>query len=221
MITAPTAWHFMPCSLFLTLVILGCSSKAAPQRGHLMNLDEAGKRLAELAQQPLRPYSTRDFGREQFSEARSVVIQNDESMTRSIEIVESLRSELGPGLVVFIGCNYSLKQPPEPGNEIVVGLGKDQFDILRIAATDAANYDMSTEDLIKKLLEYDKKYGIEILQAGTDTVLFRLKSLPTNVRAFSEDVYKFCPDIVDQGVETIDALQKIVAEEKMVALWWD
>jgi len=187
-----------------------------------MNLNEAGKRLAEIAQQPLRPYSTRDFGREQFVEARSVVIEDDLSIQRSLNIVDSLRSELGPGLVAFVGCtHHSLKRPREPGNEIVVGLGKDQFDILRIAATDAANYDISTEDLIKKLIEYDNKYGIEILQAGTDTVLFRLKSLPTNVRAFSEDVYQFCPDIVDQGVETIDALQKIVAEEKMVALWWD
>ena len=63
---------------------------------------------------------------------------------------------------------------PAEGVEVVVGPGKRQFDILRIAASDAANYDMETEDLIKVLEKWDRLYGIDIVAAETDTIQLTL-----------------------------------------------
>lgn len=103
----------------------------------------------------------------------------------------------------------------------MVASGDSQFDILRIAQSDAVNYDMMTEDLVRKLQEYDSKYGIDIFHAETDTIEFRFRSVPKDLSTFCSDLYKFCPDIVDQGVGTVQELEQEVAKTGTVFLWWD
>ncbi len=61
---------------------------------------------------------------------------------------------------------------------------------------------------------------IDIVRAETDTVVFGLVNVPRDLAAFAEDLYKFCPDIVDQGAGSIEALQENVAGGR-VLLWWD
>lgn len=186
-----------------------------------MDLEAAAKRLADLSGETLRPFATRDFGREPYEEARSVVPHEDEAMGRAIAILKELRPELDQGVVAFIGTNKSLADDAEQGTEIIVGPGRDQFDILRLAQSDAANYDLGTEDLIRKLQKYDKQFGIEILQADTDFILLELLSMPDDMQAFCQDVYDFCPDIVDQGVETLEALEEAIVDSQMIGFWWD
>ncbi|KON98585.1 hypothetical protein AM501_17410 [Aneurinibacillus migulanus] len=105
--------------------------------------------------------------------------------------------------------------------EVVLGKGESQFDILRIAETDACNYDMMTEELIEKLQEYDRAFGIDITQAETDTVQFFLKNEPEDWKWFCKDLYDFCPDIVDQGCGNLEVLESEIKKRKAVFLWWD
>jgi hypothetical protein len=105
--------------------------------------------------------------------------------------------------------------------EIVIGPGSDQFDILRLARSDAINYGMGTEDLIRKLRGYDATVGLDILQANTDTVVSQLSRLPADPDAFVADVYTFCPDIVDQGTGTVAALRDEIQRTRVLFLWWD
>jgi hypothetical protein len=183
-----------------------------------MTLDAAGARLSEIAGEPLRPHSTQDFGREPYAEARSVVVPK----TRSREVLEEMRRELGPSLIAFIGTTRWLgDERHDEAEEIVVAKGDSQFDILRVAQSDAVNYGKETEDLIRKLTEYDRAYGIDIFHAETDTIEFRLTRLPDDLRRFSRDLYEFCPDIVDQGVETVEALEQEIRRTGEVYLWWD
>lgn len=184
---------------------------------NLVDLDAAATRLAEFAGKPVRNFSTRDFGREKLVAARSVVVSEENAEL----ILAKLRHDLGPGLIAFIGCTKSHAENSEPGSEIVLAKGTDQFEILRVAASDAINFDMTTEDIIKKLKEYDASYGIDIFHAETDTIEFRFKRMPDDLPAFCKDLYKFCPDIVDQGLETVDNLEQTIRETEMVLLWWD
>ena len=39
--------------------------------------------------------------------------------------------------------------------------------------------------------------------------------------AFAREVYAFCPDVVDQGTETVEALAAEMKQENTVYLWWD
>ncbi len=182
-----------------------------------MTFDQAVSRLSQLSGKPIRPYATRDFGRDQNMDARSVVV-SAENATR---LLTELRRDLGPGVLAFIGCTRSLAQGAEKGSEVVVATGANQFDILRVAQSDAVNYDMDTEDLVRKLQEYDAKYGIDIFHAETDTIEFTFRSFPEDLRGFCNDLYEFCPDIVDQGVGSIEGLEAELTTLGSVFLWWD
>lgn len=183
-----------------------------------MNLDSAAKRLSEISGSPIRNYSTRDFDRERNPDARSVVVPK----AKARQVLQHVRSELGPGLIAFVGTSRWLgDEKHADGEEIVLAKGDSQFDILRVAQSDAVNYGMVTDDLIKKLTEYDRNHGIDIFHAETDTIEFRFSKLPVDVPGFCKDLYKFCPDIVDQGVGTVEALESEIRRTKEVFLWWD
>lgn len=205
-------------AILVFLTVSGCSRQSTSlPHGKAMNLDTASSRLAELARRPLRQFATRDFGRDRNSEAKSVVVSNEEAQA----LVTEIRAELGPGLLAFVGCTRSLADPPDKGTEVVVARGNSQVDILRVAQSDAINYDMETEDLIRKLQEYHSKYGIDIFHAETDTIEFRFTTMPSDLAEFCNDLYEFCPDIVDQGLGTVEELQNEIAKTGTVFLWWD
>jgi hypothetical protein len=183
-----------------------------------MNLDAAAKRLSEISGSPIRNYSTRDFGRERNPDARSIVVPK----AKARQVLQRLRSELGPRLIAFIGTSRWLgDENHADAEEIVVANGDSQFDILRVAQSDAINYGMTTDDLIKKLTSYDRNYSIDIFRAETDTIEFRFSKLPADLPGFCTDLYRFCPDIVDQGVGTVEALETEIRRTQEVFLWWD
>lgn len=181
------------------------------------SLDDAAFYLTKVTGRPSRPFSTRDFGREEFPGARSVLVDD----AKSEQMLGKIRSHLGPGLVAFIGTRTSHAKPKPKGVELVVGPGTSQFDILRIAASDAVNFNKETEDLIRQIQLWDKAYGIDIFQAETDTIQFRFIKIPADLKKFAEEAYEFCPDIVDQGVGSIDELAKSIGSTGKLLLWWD
>lgn len=202
-----------PFVLF-ALSAASCTSTAATP---VHTLESASELLAHESGQMIRDFSTRDFGRDKYYGARSVVVPEDQA----IGLLNRVRARLGPGLVAFIGTQNSLADPPAVGVEVVVAPGQSQFDILRVAASDAVNYGMETEDLVRELQSWDQEFGIDIYAAQTDVIQLRLKHMPKNLRQFASRVYDFCPDIVDQGTETISMLERAISETREVFLWWD
>ena len=181
-------------------------------------LDRAASRLAEFSGRPLRGHSTFDFGRDRDSGARSVIVAKDVAEG----LLKRIRAQLPERVIAFIGTTKWLGDEKHDGVELVVANGHSQFDILRVARSDAVNYGMETEDLVAKLVEYDEAYGIDIFQAETDTIQFTLRRPPDPLSPFCSDLYEFCPDIVDQGCATIEALEEeIAASAGRVFLWWD
>ena len=123
--------------------------------------------------------------------------------------------------MAFIGTTQWLGEEKHDGVEVVLGKGKDQFDIVRLARTDACNYDLFAEDIIQRLEKYHHSFGIDIFHAETDTIEFDLIGFPTDLAAFAKDLFDFCPDIVLQGVGTVEALEEAIADTGKVYLWWD
>jgi hypothetical protein len=173
--------------------------------------------LEKEAGEKSRTFSTRDFGRENFKGPHSVLVSDD----RAEALLWRIRSQMPRGVVAFIGTERSLAKPRAEGTELVVAEAKSQFDILRIAASDAVNYGKETEDLVRTLQSWDEKYGIDIYAAQTDAIRLKLKSLPKDMKSFANEVYEFCPDIVDQGVGDVEKLAAEIAATKAVYLWWD
>jgi hypothetical protein len=177
--------------------------------------------LARHAKTAVRPYSTFDFGRARYSGAASAIINGDALAVETK--LRRLRRDLPAGWVAYLGTTRFLGDEtwPDGSVELVVAPGSAPMDILRIARTDAVNYGLMTEALILALSEWDRAWGVDILHAETDTIELALTRMPKDLPAFARDVYELCPDAVDQGAGTIEALEREIASRRRVYLWWD
>lgn len=180
-------------------------------------MDDAVELLRTIGDGDVRRYCCYDFGRLRDDAAVSVIVPE----ARARELLPTVRSQLGPGFVTYIGTTRWLGDDRPDGVEVVIGPGNSQFDILRLARSDAINYGMESEDLIQKLQEYHEQVGIDIIHAETDTIEVRLLREPEDISAFARDVYEFCPDIVDQGVGSVSALEESIGRDRQLYLWWD
>lgn len=172
----------------------------------------------------LRGYSTRDFGREQHPACVSVVIAGGEPLAEdgAIATLKQVRAALPAGTVAWLGTTRWLGAEKNRGLvELAIGEGSSQLDAVRHAASDAVNYDLGTEDLVKRLARYHERYRIDVLHAETDTIEFDVCGEVDDWAAFAADLYEFCPDIVDQGVGSVEELREALIDTGRVYLWWD
>jgi hypothetical protein len=201
-------------------VAAGCGKEEGATEVRIPKIDSvsaAREVLSAALHVQTRPYSTYEFGRAKDPNAVSFVIDQE----RAAEVLPRIRASLGPGLIAFLGTTRWLVDEQHEGVEVVVAQGASQFDILRTARSNAFNCDMGTGDLIRRLRKYDREHGIDIFQAETDTIQFRLKAMPADPAGFARDLYAFCPDTVDQGVGSVAALEAEFTRKKTVFLWWD
>ena len=193
------------------------SSTPAPAQPERDLLLVAGEMLALVSGATLRPFHTVDFGRQKVPGTYSVLVP--ESGAR--HLITRLRIRFPPGFIAFMGSSRFLDDPSIQGMvELVVARGETQFDALRLAQTEPVNHGLGTEDVIARLQKYDRSFGVEVFQAETDSVLFKLGRLPGNLRAFCNDLHAFCPDTVEEGGEEIYA-SGLVESGGWVGLWWD
>ncbi|MDJ0910688.1 MAG: DUF4253 domain-containing protein [Woeseiaceae bacterium] len=173
------------------------------------------ERLSGLAS---RDYMTFDFGRERDSSAVSVVVAESQAM----ELVGQIRAELPDGFIAFAGTYLWLgDEVHERKIEVVIAEGRNQYDILRLARSDAVNHGMMTEDLIAWFQAREEEIEIDIWQASTDLIQATVLSGPKDMDSFVDDLYAFCPDIVDQGSGNKDDIRAMVGGYSMLYLWWD
>lgn len=218
--TAVKTKHSSVWLLLLAVVIVACKPEAATPRA--MAVAPSREALSGLLEsesgKTVRPYMTYDFGRARDSRGISVVASKDDAFA----LVERLRPRVPSGWLVFAGMDRWLGgEDHHEDVEVANGPGNDQFDVLRLARSDAVNYGMETEDLVRRLKVYDSSIGLTILQANTDTVVSRMTRLPADVPAFAAEIYELCPDVVDQGVGSVEALAAELARSRVLYLWWD
>lgn len=167
-------------------------------------------------------------------------------------LVEDLRPRLAPfgcvPLVVatsrmdaarFLG-DASLVDQEGPDHLLGVVRASDPLEVVRLVATNGTNYDVMPEDVVRKFVEWRQGCRYQIVGAGFDWASLRFETLPENLSAFAEEIYDFCPDVLDQGIvvpladdmdiedieeafdeQTTDDLARYLEREKRLFLWWD
>ncbi len=78
------------------------------------------------------------------------------------------------------------------------------LDQIKQSQTNGINYDVTTEDILKKLENWDQRFGITISDVSYDQVTVSFQRLPDNLLEMAQEIYEFCPDIIDQGFGCMD-----------------
>jgi hypothetical protein len=148
--------------------------------------------------------------------APGIVISVPEDKTD--HILSSLRQKLFPlkYMPFVVEMNEGLKI-----DKIGIIKGTDQYEILRIMHTDGDDYDISNQDVIDRLKEWEINSPFVILGADSYWVEIEFKILPKDLKAFVEEVYDFCPDAVDQGPGSTAELVNEIQKTRKLFLWWD
>ena len=145
-----------------------------------------------------------------------IVISSPQSKVEQVRV--SLRNKLLPWkyMVFLVEVNEGTRIA-----RIGIIKGTDQFEILNIMQTNGEPDDITHDDVIEKLREWDKLYPFEIIGAENEWVELEFKKLPRDVKAFAEDVYGFSPDTIDNGAGTINDLIAELKQTRRVTLWWE
>jgi hypothetical protein len=166
------------------------------------DIDEAAAALTKLTGSPFRNYSTYDYGRRQDERCRSVIVRSEEDAS---VYPPKIRARLPLGLVCYVGTQeWRDGSDHGDGTEVVIGPGADQFDYMRLARTRGWTTGVGTEVLIRRMTNLHVQYGIEIVQAEADTVIFRWTRPPWDYTRLSKDMLEVCPDLLGPFSRIVD-----------------
>ncbi|MEK7433270.1 MAG: DUF4253 domain-containing protein [Cyanobacteriota bacterium] len=112
--------------------------------------------------------------------------------------------------------NYSY----ETYYDLAIIKANDQFDIIKLVKTEAGNYDYNTEQIIEKIISWEKYSRIQLTVVEHDRVEGYLLDKPKNVKNFANEIYEFAPDVVEQGTQTKKELINEL-NSGYFWLWWD
>jgi len=143
----------------------------------------------------------------------------DVSQGDAFATVRRLRQVLGPGYRVFVSeQHFGIKGQRD---QLSILRGTDPYSMLRVMGTNGWNYNISPDSIIVRLQRWDAAFGLDLQGVGFDWLEAEFRRLPSDMMAFAKEVYEFCPDVVDQGTETVEALAQEMRRSKRLYLWWD
>ena len=97
----------------------------------------------------------------------------------------------------------------------------DPFEILRLVGTNGANYGIGSDSIVAWLRALGRDQPFVLTGIGFDWVEGRFTTDLRDAAALARRFYSFCPDIVDQGTETIAALVDELRRSRHLYCWWD
>ncbi|RHW43338.1 DUF4253 domain-containing protein [Neobacillus notoginsengisoli] len=181
--------------------------------------EEVIDRIKEVAATSLQPLEISDlYNYDKKTTVGLSFLTLEEKAERLVVDLQSHIKQLG--YLAFINeRNY------KQGSKSKIGIikGNDQFELLKILQTNGDNYDISNDDVILKLKQWNNRYPFIIIGADFDWVEAKFTVLPLDreIKSFAKEMYEFCPDVVDQGTGSIEELIEEMKETNKLYLWWD
>ena len=105
--------------------------------------------------------------------------------------------------------------------DLAVIAGTDQYDILRVVNTEAPNYDLTNDEIVGALKQWEADVEFRIKTADEDRVEADILQMPDNVEAFAIKIYDLSPDTVYQGAGSLEAVVTDIKEDEYFWMWWD
>jgi hypothetical protein len=88
----------------------------------------------------------------------------------------------------------------------------------------AANHEVEPALHVAMLKHWHDRFGADLVGLGRDVIELSVSRPPTDpaeVLAVAEQQYWYCPDVVDQGVGTLDGLMEAQVRGRGWYFWWD
>ena len=105
--------------------------------------------------------------------------------------------------------------------DIIIIEGSDPFKIIEQIGTNGVNYDVYNTDIIRQLKAWDAEVDFKFIVIDVARIHAYMNTLPNDLTKFTEDVYEFCPDVIDQGYSEMEEMMSDYKENKYFWLWWD
>jgi hypothetical protein len=206
-------WFALACGLVAVLAS-GCAQAQTPQPQDLALARQAG--FADSIVNVLFRHGS-DLRRLQDVSGRPVAgVTVAVPDSRVKEAVRALQTALGGAHVVFKSEQNFGRGP----DRVAVLRSSDRYNALRTMGTNGTNYDIHTDSIITRLRQWDRRYGLTLVGAGFDWVEVELRR-PPDWMNLAREVFKFCPDVVEQGTLTVTALAAEMRRSRTIYLWWD
>ncbi|GMV93679.1 MAG: hypothetical protein AMXMBFR82_34570 [Candidatus Hydrogenedentota bacterium] len=128
------------------------------------------------------------------------------------------QAALKHGAFLFrVECHFGIGTQPDV---IAVLPTTDQYEVIQAVGTDGVNFDVDNAEVIVWLRGMEEQNPFTLTGAGQDFLEGYFVTPPENAPALAKRMYDFCPDIVDQGTGTVEALAGELKHGKLY-LWWD
>jgi hypothetical protein len=98
---------------------------------------------------------------------------------------------------------------------------KDKFAVMAFTGVDGINYEIDNFLVIRWMKRLDRDHPFLLTGCGRDFLEGRFTEKLTDAAALAKKMYAFCPDIVDQGTESVDALAEEIQKVNGFFFWWD
>lgn len=119
--------------------------------------------------------------------------------------------------LIRVDCNFGISDQPDV---LAVLPTTDKYEVIQAVGTDGVNFDVDNAAVIVWLRAMEEQNPFTLTGAGLDFLEGYFVSPPQNAPALARRMYEFCPDVVDQGTGSVEALADEVAKGKLY-FWWD
>jgi len=97
----------------------------------------------------------------------------------------------------------------------------DKYAVMVFTEVSGPNYEIDNTLVIKWMKRLERTHPYLLTGCGVDFLSGRFKSKVADPKALARSMYEFCPDIVDQGTGSLEALAGELARNKELYFWWD
>jgi hypothetical protein len=97
----------------------------------------------------------------------------------------------------------------------------DQFKLLEIMHVQGNDFTIANKDVIAHFRGWEKQFRFHITGVGFDFIEAEFIDAPKDFSALAQEIYAVCPDVVDQGTDTVGALAAEMRRTNSMFFWWD
>lgn len=120
-------------------------------------------------------------------------------------------------------CYLVLAEPrvPEEDLKLVLFPTNDKFAVIATIGTEGANHGVNTAEIIAWLREMDKENPFVLRYCSHEMVGGDFLKALKGVKKVAEKIVEICPNVLDEDMETVQALANAIKKQKSFLVWWD